>query len=82
MRVPLGVGFGNPIGTVHPLRCLWGSQLKALGVPLGPPTDLGSGCPLADVQPPEGKSRECLLTIVLRDGSKTTLCAESEDDAM
>uniref|UniRef100_A0A669QQX2 Pleckstrin homology domain containing B1 n=1 Tax=Phasianus colchicus TaxID=9054 RepID=A0A669QQX2_PHACC len=41
---------------------------------------VGSGCPLADVQPPEGKSRECLLTIVLRDGSKTTLCAESEDD--
>uniref|UniRef100_A0A8C9FKF7 Pleckstrin homology domain containing B1 n=1 Tax=Pavo cristatus TaxID=9049 RepID=A0A8C9FKF7_PAVCR len=32
------------------------------------------------VQPPEGKSRECLLTVVLRDGSKTTLCAESEDD--
>lgn len=38
--------------------------------------------PLADVQPPEGKSRDCLLTIVLRDGSKTTLCAESEDDAV
>uniref|UniRef100_A0A8B9EKA8 Pleckstrin homology domain containing B1 n=1 Tax=Anser cygnoides TaxID=8845 RepID=A0A8B9EKA8_ANSCY len=35
-----------------------------------------------DVQPPEGKSRECLLTVVLRDGSKTTLCAESEDDAV
>ncbi|NXC18596.1 PKHB1 protein, partial [Corythaeola cristata] len=35
-----------------------------------------------DVQPPEGKSRACLLTVVLRDGSKTTLCAESEDDAV
>ncbi|NXU69380.1 PKHB1 protein, partial [Horornis vulcanius] len=35
-----------------------------------------------DVQPPEGRSRDCLLTVVLRDGSKTTLCAESEDDAV
>ncbi|KAF2974220.1 hypothetical protein EK904_013678 [Melospiza melodia maxima] len=35
-----------------------------------------------NVQPPEGRSRECLLTVVLRDGSKTTLCAESEDDAV
>ncbi|KAF1459686.1 Pleckstrin homology domain-containing family B member 1, partial [Spheniscus demersus] len=35
-----------------------------------------------DVQPPDGKSRDCLLTVVLRDGSKTTLCAESEDDAV
>lgn len=35
-----------------------------------------------EVQPPEGKSRDCLLTVVLRDGSKTTLCAESEDDAV
>ncbi|KAM9170423.1 pleckstrin homology domain-containing family B member 1 isoform 2-T2 [Pangshura tecta] len=35
-----------------------------------------------NVQPPEGKSRDCLMTIVLRDGSKVTLCAESEDDAV
>lgn len=35
-----------------------------------------------DVQPPEGKSRECLLSLVLRDASKTSLCAESEDDAV
>ncbi|NXG36970.1 PKHB1 protein, partial [Dromaius novaehollandiae] len=33
-------------------------------------------------QPPEGKSRDCLLALVLRDGSATTLCAESEDDAV
>uniref|UniRef100_A0A8B9PNT0 Pleckstrin homology domain containing B1 n=1 Tax=Apteryx owenii TaxID=8824 RepID=A0A8B9PNT0_APTOW len=33
------------------------------------------------VQPPEGKSRDCLLALALRDGSATTLCAESEDDA-
>ncbi|XP_006259220.2 pleckstrin homology domain-containing family B member 1 [Alligator mississippiensis] len=35
-----------------------------------------------DVQPPEGKSRDCLMVIMLRDGSKVTLCAESEDDAV
>ncbi|NXA48807.1 PKHB1 protein, partial [Nothocercus julius] len=33
-------------------------------------------------QPPEGKSRDCLLALALRDGSSTTLCAESEDDAV
>lgn len=38
--------------------------------------------PWPDVQPPEGRNRDCLLTVVLRDGSKTTLCAESEDDAV
>ncbi|NXX43795.1 PKHB1 protein, partial [Tricholaema leucomelas] len=44
--------------------------------------DVRVGRECRDVQPPEGKSRECLLTVVLRDGSKTTLCAESEDDAV
>ncbi|NXE16671.1 PKHB1 protein, partial [Lophotis ruficrista] len=44
--------------------------------------DVRAGRECGDVQPPEGKSRECLLTVVLRDGSKTTLCAESEDDAV
>ncbi|NWX04338.1 PKHB1 protein, partial [Caloenas nicobarica] len=44
--------------------------------------DVRAGRECRDVQPPEGKSRECLLTVVLRDGSKTTLCAESEDDAV
>ncbi|NWQ96067.1 PKHB1 protein, partial [Burhinus bistriatus] len=44
--------------------------------------DVRTGRECRDVQPPEGKSRDCLLTIVLRDGSKTTLCAESEDDAI
>ncbi|NXJ81045.1 PKHB1 protein, partial [Trogon melanurus] len=44
--------------------------------------DVRSGRECRDVQPPEGKSRDSLLTIVLRDGSKTTLCAESEDDAV
>ncbi|XP_029898110.1 pleckstrin homology domain-containing family B member 1 isoform X2 [Aquila chrysaetos chrysaetos] len=44
--------------------------------------DVKTGRECRDVQPPEGKSRDCLLTVVLRDGSKTTLCAESEDDAV
>ncbi|KAM7179514.1 pleckstrin homology domain-containing family B member 1 isoform 2-T2 [Macrochelys suwanniensis] len=44
--------------------------------------DIKTGRECRDVQPPEGKSRDCLLTIVLRDGSKVTLCAESEDDAV
>ncbi|NXU20425.1 PKHB1 protein, partial [Pardalotus punctatus] len=44
--------------------------------------DVRIGRECKDVQPPEGRSRDCLLTVVLRDGSKTTLCAESEDDAV
>ncbi|KFZ56382.1 Pleckstrin homology domain-containing family B member 1, partial [Antrostomus carolinensis] len=44
--------------------------------------DVRTGRECRDVQPPEGKNRDCLLTLVLRDGSKTTLCAESEDDAV
>ncbi|NXE29997.1 PKHB1 protein, partial [Ardeotis kori] len=44
--------------------------------------DVRAGHECRDVQPPEGKSRDCLLTLVLRDGSKTTLCAESQDDAV
>ncbi|XP_042315566.1 pleckstrin homology domain-containing family B member 1 [Sceloporus undulatus] len=45
-----------------------------------------AGCPdraeCRDIQPPEGRTRECLMCIVQRDGSKTMLCAESEDDAV
>ncbi|NXM67742.1 PKHB1 protein, partial [Serilophus lunatus] len=44
--------------------------------------DVRIGRECRDVQPPEGKSRDCLLTVVLRDGSKTVLCAESQDDAV
>ncbi|NXD85348.1 PKHB1 protein, partial [Halcyon senegalensis] len=44
--------------------------------------DVKIGRECRDVQPPEGRSRDCLLTIVLRDSSKTMLCAESEDDAI
>ncbi|NXT66593.1 PKHB1 protein, partial [Chaetops frenatus] len=44
--------------------------------------DVRIGRECKEVQPPEGRSRDCLLTVVLRDGSKTTLCAESQDDAV
>ncbi|NXN95309.1 PKHB1 protein, partial [Rhinopomastus cyanomelas] len=44
--------------------------------------DVRVGRECRDVQPPEGKGRECLLTLVMRDGSKSSLCAESEDDAV
>lgn len=35
-----------------------------------------------DVQPPEGRSRDGLLTVTLREGSRLHLCAETQDDAM
>uniref|UniRef100_A0A8C6XDM0 Pleckstrin homology domain containing B1 n=1 Tax=Naja naja TaxID=35670 RepID=A0A8C6XDM0_NAJNA len=37
---------------------------------------------VGDIQPPEGKTRECLICVVQRDGPKTMLCAESEDDVL
>lgn len=39
-------------------------------------------CLLPDVQPPEGRSRDGLLTVNLREGSRLHLCAETRDDAM
>uniref|UniRef100_A0A673UUX3 PH domain-containing protein n=1 Tax=Suricata suricatta TaxID=37032 RepID=A0A673UUX3_SURSU len=35
-----------------------------------------------DVQPPEGRSRDGLLTVTLREGSRLHLCAETKDDAI
>lgn len=40
----------------------------------------GHDCP--DVQPPEGKDRDCLITVVQRNGSRLILCAESSDEAI
>uniref|UniRef100_A0A6I8PHH3 PH domain-containing protein n=1 Tax=Ornithorhynchus anatinus TaxID=9258 RepID=A0A6I8PHH3_ORNAN len=40
----------------------------------------GHECP--DLQPPEGLSRSCLLTVHLRVGPRLVLCADSEDDAV
>ncbi|XP_039219882.1 pleckstrin homology domain-containing family B member 1-like [Crotalus tigris] len=44
--------------------------------------DVRTGRECRDIQPPEGKTRECLLCVVQRAGPKTMLCAESEDDAL
>uniref|UniRef100_A0A2K6F8E6 PH domain-containing protein n=1 Tax=Propithecus coquereli TaxID=379532 RepID=A0A2K6F8E6_PROCO len=33
-----------------------------------------------DIQPPDGKSKDCMLQIVCRDGKTISLCAESTDD--
>ncbi|XP_072257183.1 pleckstrin homology domain-containing family B member 1 [Pyxicephalus adspersus] len=41
-----------------------------------------SGHDCGDIQPPEGSSRDSLITIELRDRSRLLLCAESEDDAV
>ncbi|KAK7803409.1 hypothetical protein U0070_007118 [Myodes glareolus] len=35
-----------------------------------------------DIQPPDGKPRDCLLQIVCRDGKTISLCAESTDDCL
>nr|XP_006125272.1 pleckstrin homology domain-containing family B member 2 [Pelodiscus sinensis] len=35
-----------------------------------------------DFQPPEGRSRDCVLQIVCRDGKTINLCAESADDCL
>lgn len=41
-----------------------------------------SVCLPSDVQPPEGRSRDGLLTVYLREGSRLHLYAETKDDAM
>ncbi|XP_043928146.1 pleckstrin homology domain-containing family B member 1 [Protopterus annectens] len=45
-------------------------------------TTVKAGSECRDVQPPEGKSKGCLIMVFLRDGPTLTLCAESEDDAV
>uniref|UniRef100_A0A8D2GYQ5 Pleckstrin homology domain containing B1 n=1 Tax=Urocitellus parryii TaxID=9999 RepID=A0A8D2GYQ5_UROPR len=35
-----------------------------------------------NIQPPEGRSRDGLLTVNLREGSRLHLCAETRDDAV
>ncbi|XP_068786899.1 pleckstrin homology domain-containing family B member 1 isoform X2 [Struthio camelus] len=44
--------------------------------------DVRSGRECPEVQPPAGRSRDCLLSVALRDGSRAALCAESPDDAV
>lgn len=35
-----------------------------------------------DIQPPDGKPKDCMLQIVCRDGKTISLCAESTDDCL
>uniref|UniRef100_A0A7N5P4Y8 Pleckstrin homology domain containing B1 n=2 Tax=Ailuropoda melanoleuca TaxID=9646 RepID=A0A7N5P4Y8_AILME len=44
--------------------------------------DIKIGQECQDVQPPEGRSRDGLLTVNLREGSRLHLCAETKDDAL
>ncbi|XP_021085175.1 pleckstrin homology domain-containing family B member 1 isoform X2 [Mesocricetus auratus] len=44
--------------------------------------DIKVGQECHDVQPPEGRSRDGLLTVNLREGSRLHLCAETRDDAV
>nr|XP_021526758.1 pleckstrin homology domain-containing family B member 2 isoform X5 [Aotus nancymaae] len=41
---------------------------------------MGQEC--RDIQPPDGKSKDCMLQIVCRDGKTISLCAESTDDCL
>ncbi|KAI2561758.1 pleckstrin homology domain containing B1, partial [Homo sapiens] len=44
--------------------------------------DIKIGPECHDVQPPEGRSRDGLLTVNLREGGRLHLCAETKDDAL
>ncbi|XP_025214141.1 pleckstrin homology domain-containing family B member 1 isoform X2 [Theropithecus gelada] len=44
--------------------------------------DIKIGQECHDVQPPEGRSRDGLLTVNLREGGRLHLCAETRDDAL
>uniref|UniRef100_A0A452TZL6 Pleckstrin homology domain containing B1 n=1 Tax=Ursus maritimus TaxID=29073 RepID=A0A452TZL6_URSMA len=44
--------------------------------------DIKIGQECQDVQPPEGRSRDGLLTVNLREGPRLHLCAETKDDAV
>ncbi|MBN3313883.1 PKHB1 protein, partial [Atractosteus spatula] len=41
-----------------------------------------AGLECAGVDPPEGRPRECLVLVYLKDGSRLALCADSEDEAL
>uniref|UniRef100_A0A8C5ZER4 Pleckstrin homology domain containing B1 n=1 Tax=Marmota marmota marmota TaxID=9994 RepID=A0A8C5ZER4_MARMA len=44
--------------------------------------DIKIGQECHDIQPPEGRSGDGLLTVNLREGSRLHLCAETRDDAV
>lgn len=52
-----------------------------LGGP-GPAPHGNPVCLSLDVQPPEGRSRDGLLTVSFREGSRLHLCADTQDDAL
>lgn len=65
--------YGPPVVSVR-------EHLRWKGpVPHGDPFSV---CLPLDVQPPEGRSRDGLLTVSLREGSRLHLCAETQDDAV
>ena len=41
-----------------------------------------TGQECGDIQPPDGKPRDCLLQIVCRDGKTISLCIEGTDDCL
>ncbi|MBZ3891722.1 Rho guanine nucleotide exchange factor 4 [Sciurus carolinensis] len=44
--------------------------------------NIRTGHECRDIQPPDGKPKDCLLQIVCRDGKIISLCAESTDDCL
>uniref|UniRef100_Q96CS7-2 Isoform 2 of Pleckstrin homology domain-containing family B member 2 n=1 Tax=Homo sapiens TaxID=9606 RepID=Q96CS7-2 len=44
--------------------------------------NIRTGQECRDTQPPDGKSKDCMLQIVCRDGKTISLCAESTDDCL
>uniref|UniRef100_A0A8C3WY37 Pleckstrin homology domain containing B2 n=1 Tax=Catagonus wagneri TaxID=51154 RepID=A0A8C3WY37_9CETA len=42
--------------------------------------NIRTGHECRDIQPPDGKPKDCMLQIVCRDGKTISLCAESTDD--
>ncbi|KAM5280576.1 pleckstrin homology domain-containing family B member 2 isoform 6-T6 [Ctenodactylus gundi] len=44
--------------------------------------NIRTGHECRDIQPPDGKPKDCLLQVVCRDGKTISLCAESTDDCL
>lgn len=44
--------------------------------------NIRTGHECRDIQPPDGKPKDCMLQIVCRDGKTISLCAESMDDCL
>nr|XP_012419644.1 PREDICTED: pleckstrin homology domain-containing family B member 2 isoform X9 [Odobenus rosmarus divergens] len=44
--------------------------------------NIRTGHECRDIQPPDGKPKDCMLQVVCRDGKTISLCAESTDDCL